>query len=105
VVNVSNNETETANVKLPTGGLAPVTPVLSDSYHARPSSLSAAVSDANSGAGSISALGVDLPIALLCLGFVLIVAAILLWLRKRSRGRPVDPRHGQRHPSPAGHVR
>jgi hypothetical protein len=81
-----------------------VTPVLSDSYHASPSSLSAAVSDANSGAGTISALGVDLPIALLCLGFVLIVAAILLWMRKRSRGRPVDARYEPRHPSPAGRI-
>jgi Porin PorA len=104
VVNVANNEIETANVRLPGGGLVPVTPVLSDSYHASPSSLSAAVSDANSGAGTISALGVDLPIALLCLGFVLIVAAILLWLRKRSRGRPVDAGYQPRHPSPAGRV-
>jgi hypothetical protein len=104
VVNVANNEIETAAVKLPTGALAPVTPVLSDTYHASPSSLSSAVSDANSGGGTISALGVDLPIALLCLGFVLIVAAVILWLRKRSRGRPVDAGYQPRHPSPAGRI-
>jgi hypothetical protein len=104
VVNVANNETETANVRLPGGGLAPVTPVLSDSYHASPSSLSAAVSDANSGSGAITAFGVALPLALLVIGSVLVLTAIFLWMRKRSRGRPVDTRHGQRHPSPAGRI-
>jgi Porin PorA len=104
VVNVANNETETANVKLPTGGLAPVTPVLSDSYHATPSSLAAAVADNTNGNNVISALGVDLPIALASLGFLFVVVAILLWIRKRSRGRPVDAQHGQRHPSPAGRI-
>ncbi len=104
VVNVANNETETAAVRLPSGALAPVTPVLSDSYHASPASLSAAVSDANSGGGAITAFGVALPLALLVFGFLLVVAAILLWMRKRSRGRPVDAGHGQRHPSPAGRI-
>ncbi len=103
VVNVANNEIETANVRLPGGGLAPVTPVLSDSYHASPSSLSAAVSDANSGSGAITAFGVALPLALLVLGALLVVAAILLWIRKRSRGRPVSG-YQPRHPSPAGRV-
>ncbi len=105
VVNVSNNETETAAVKLPTGTLAPVTAVLSDSYHASPSSLASAVSDANSSGSAISALGVDLPIAFLALGFLLLVAAIILWMRKHSRGRPVDAGYEPRHPSPAGRVR
>ncbi len=104
VVNVANNETEMAAVKLPTGTLAPVTPVLSDSYHASPSSLSAAVSDANNGSSAITALGVAVPIAFAALGFLLLVAAVLLWLRKRSRGKPVDVDHGQRHPSPAGRI-
>ena len=36
------------------------------------------------------------------LGFLLLVLAVLLWMRKRSRGRPVGREHGQRHPSPAG---
>lgn len=104
VVNVANNEIETGAIVLPTGTLAPVLPVLSDSYHASPASLSAAVTDANNGGNAISAFGVDLPIGLAALGFVLVVVAIVLWTRKRSRGRPVDARHGQRHPSPAGRV-
>jgi Porin PorA len=104
VVNVANNETETGAVALPNGTLAPVVPVLADTYHATPASLSQAVSDARNGDNAISALGVDVPIAFAALGFVLVVLAIYLWMRKRSRGRPVEPRHGQRHPSPAGHV-
>jgi hypothetical protein len=104
VVNVANSETEMGGIKLPNGTFAPVVPVLSDSYHATPGSLSAAVTDAKNGNNAISALGVDLPIGLAALGFVLVVLAIFLWMRKRSRGRPVDAGHGQRHPSPAGRV-
>ncbi|HXZ65666.1 MAG TPA: porin PorA family protein [Streptosporangiaceae bacterium] len=105
VVNVANNETETGGILMPTGTITPVIPVLSDSYHASPASLSAAVSDANSGSNTITAWGVAVPIALAVVGFLLVLLAIFLWLRKRSRGRPVDVDHGQRHPSPAGHVR
>jgi hypothetical protein len=104
VVNVANAETETVGVTLPGGGFVPVKPVLSDSYRATPASLSAAVTDANNGNNAISALGVDLPIGLAAFGFVLVVLAIFLWMRKRSRGRPVDAGYGQRHPSPAGHI-
>jgi hypothetical protein len=104
VVNVANSETEMGGIKLPNGTITPVIPVLSDTYRATPASLSAAVADAKNGNNVISALGVDLPIALASLGFVLVVVAILLWMRKRSRGRPVDAGYGQRHPSPAGRV-
>ncbi|MGH3300520.1 MAG: porin PorA family protein [Streptosporangiaceae bacterium] len=104
VVNVANNETETGGIVLPNGTLAPVLPVLSDSYHASPASLSAAVTDANNGSSVISTWGVNVPIAVAAVGFLLVVLAIILWLRKRSRGRPVDVGHGQRHPSPAGRV-
>lgn len=104
VVNVSNNETETGAIALPTGKLIPVVPVLADSYHASPSSLSSAVSDANSAGGAITALGVALPIALASIGFLLVLLAVLLWLRKPSRGRPVDTGYDQRHPSPAGRI-
>jgi Porin PorA len=104
VVNVANNETETANIKLPNGTLTPVAPVLSDSYHASPSSLSAAVTDANNGSSDITTWGVSVPIALASLGFLFVVAAVILWLRKRSRGKPVEVDHGQRHPSPAGRI-
>lgn len=104
VVNVANNETETVGVALPNGTFVPVQPILSDSYHASSASLSQAVTDAKNGSSAISILGVYLPIAFLAAGFVLVVAAILLWMRKRSRGKPVDVEHGQRHPSPAGRI-
>ncbi len=105
VVNVSTNETEMANVALPNGTVVPIIPVLSDTYHASPASLSAAVSDANNGSSTISTWGVAVPIAAASVGFVCVVAAVLLWIRGRSRGRPVEPAHGQRHPSPAGTIR
>jgi hypothetical protein len=104
VVNVANNETEMGGIALSNGSIAPVIPILSDSYHASPASLSAAVTDAKNGSSAISIVGVYLPIALAAAGFLLVVLAILLWIRKRSRGRPADAGYGQRHPSPAGRV-
>jgi hypothetical protein len=105
VVNVSNNETEMAGIALPTGKIIPLIPVLADSYHASPASLSAAVTDANNGSNTITTWGVIVPIVAAAVGFVLVVLAVLLWLRGRSRGRPVDVSHGQRQPSPAGSPR
>jgi len=104
VVNVSTNETQTGGIALPTGKILPLLPVLSDTYHASPSSLTAAVNDANSGSSTISTWGTIVPIVAAVVGFLLVVLAILLWLRGRSRGRPVDVSHGQRHPSPAGRI-
>ncbi|MGO8956492.1 MAG: DUF3068 domain-containing protein [Streptosporangiaceae bacterium] len=104
VVNVSNNETEMGGIALPTGKIIPILPVLADTYHASPASLSAAVTDANNGSNTISLWGVIVPITAAAVGFVLVVLAVILWMRGRSRGRPVDVTHGQRHPSPAGHI-
>jgi hypothetical protein len=104
VVNVSNNETETAAIRLPTGKLIPLLPVLSDSYHASPSSLSSAVSDATNGSNTISTWGVVVPIIAAIVGFLLVLLAVLLWIFGRSRGRPVERRTDQLHPSPAGRV-
>ncbi len=104
VVNVSNSETEMAGIALPTGKIIPLIPVLADTYHASPASLSAAVTDANNGSSTISTWGVIVPIVAAAVGFVLVVLAVVLWMRRRSKGRPVDVDHGQRHPSPAGHV-
>jgi hypothetical protein len=104
VINVSNNEVETGNIALPNGKLIPVFPILSDTYHASPASLSQAVSDAKNGSTTISTWGVTVPIICLCLGFVLVVAAVILWLLGRSRGRPVDTSERRRHPSPVGSV-
>jgi hypothetical protein len=104
VVNVSTNETEMGGIALPTGKIIPLIPVLADTYHASPASLSAAVTDANNGSNTISTWGVIVPIVAAAVGFVLVVLAVLLWLRGRSRGRPVDLSPGQRHPSPAGRL-
>jgi len=105
VINVSNNEVETGVIALPNGTLVPIFPILSDTYHASPGSLSQAVNDAKDGSTTISTWGVTVPIICLCLGFVLVVAAVVLWLLGRSRGRPVDIGERQRHPSPAGSIR
>lgn len=104
VINVSNNEVETGNIALPNGKLIPIFPILSDTYHATPASLSQAVSDAKDGSTTISTWGVTVPIICLSVGFVLVVAAVILWLLGRSRGRPVQAPEQQRHPSPAGSI-
>lgn len=101
VVNVSINEIETAGIALPGGKVVPLIPVLSDTFTASPASLSAAASDANNGSSTITTWGVAVPIAAAALGFLLIVAAVLMWLRGRSRGRPVQVTEGERHPSPS----
>ncbi|HSR83534.1 MAG TPA: porin PorA family protein [Streptosporangiaceae bacterium] len=105
VINLSNNEVETGNIALPNGTLIPIFPILSDTYHASPGSVTQAVNDAKDGSTTISTWGVTVPIICLCVGFVLVVAAVLLWLFGRSRGRPVDIGERQRHPSPAGTIR
>lgn len=102
VVNVSNNETEMGGIALPGGKIIPVFPILADTYHATPASLSAAVTDANNGSSAITTWGVAVPIAAAAVGFLLVLLAILLWLRGRSRGRPVEYVAPERHPSPTG---
>jgi hypothetical protein len=104
VVNVATNETEMGGIALPTGKIVPLIPVLSDTYHASPASVRAAVTDANNGSSTITTWGVTVPIIAACVGFLLVVLAIILWIRGRSRGRPVDVSQGQRHPSPAGSI-
>jgi hypothetical protein len=104
VINVANNEVETGNIALPNGKLIPIFPILSLTYHATPTSLSQAVSDAKDGSTTISTWGVTVPIICLCVGFVLVVAAVILWFMGRSRGRPVQAPERQRHPSPAGSI-
>jgi hypothetical protein len=102
VVNVSNSETEMGGIALPGGKIIPLFPVLADTYHASPSSLSAAVTDANNGSSAITTWGVAVPIAAASVGFLLVLLAILLWLRGRARGRPVEYVPPARHPSPTG---
>ena len=104
VVNVANSETEMGGIALPNGRIIPLLPVLSDSYHATPASLRAAVTDARNGSSTITTWGVTVPIIAAAVGFLLVVLAILLWILGRSRGRPVDVVPGRRHPSPAGQI-
>ena len=102
VVNLSNNETQMAGIKLPAGTFIPVMPVLSYTYHATPATLSAAVNDANNGSSTISTWGVTVPITAAAVGFVLVILAAFLWMRGRGRGRPMGMPHRERHPAPAG---
>jgi hypothetical protein len=101
VINISNNEVETGNIAMPNGSLIPIFPILSDTYRASPGSLTQAVNDAKSGSTTISTWGVTVPIICLCIGFVLIVAAVIMWLLGRTRGRPVQMPEREREPSPA----
>jgi len=101
VVNVSNDEKQMAGIALPNGKIIPLIPVLSYTYHASPASLSAAVNDANSGSSTITTWGVTVPIAAAAAGFFLLVLAVYLWMRGRSRGRPTGITHPERHPTPA----
>lgn len=104
VVNVSASEMETGSIALPTHRLIPLIPVLSDTYHATPASLSAAVTDAKNGGSTISTWGVTVPIIGAVVGFLLVVLAVLLWIFGRTRGRGVDATTYPRQPSPAGRV-
>jgi len=103
VVNLRNNESQMGGIKLPTGMIVPLIPVLVTSYHMSSASMSQAVNDATSGSSAITVLGVTLPIIFAALGFLLVVLAVFLWMRKRSRGKPVEREH-PRQPSPAGRV-
>src|SRR5262245_20535505 len=76
VVNVSVNETQMGGVRLPTGQIVPLIPVLSNSYRMTPASMSQAVTDAKDGSSTITVLGVTLPIIFAALGFLLVVLAV-----------------------------
>jgi hypothetical protein len=47
------------------------------------------VTDANNGSSTIQLFGVILPIVFAAMGFVLLVIAVILWLRGHGRGREV----------------
>ena len=86
VVDANTNEKEIAGVALPAGKIVPVLPVLSDSYKYSSSSVQAAVTDANNGSGTINTFGTILPIVAGVVGFVLVVLAVVLWMRSRRHG-------------------
>jgi hypothetical protein len=86
VVNQHTNETQVGNIVMPGGTLIPVFPVLSDTYSYTPSSVHSAVSDATSGSGTMNGWGILAPILAGIAGFLLLVAAALLWIRGRRHG-------------------
>lgn len=102
VVNLSNNETHMGGIALPGGKFIPLLPVLAYTYHASPASLSAAVNDANNGSSTITTWGVTVPITAAAVGFALVLLAVFLWMRGRSKGRPAGTVRPERHPAPAG---
>lgn len=104
VVDVHRSERQLGAIALPNGKVIPLLPVLADSFKATSSSVSAAATDANNGSSTITTWGTIVPIVAAAVGFVLVVLAIILWMRGRSRGRPVQVTPGQRHPSPAGQI-
>jgi hypothetical protein len=104
VVDVHRSERQVGSIALPNGKLIPLLPVLADTFKGTPSSVSAAATDASNGSSTITTWGTAVPIAAASVGFLLVVAAIILWMRGHSRGRPVQTAPGQRHPSPAGQI-
>ncbi len=104
VVNLRTTEEQIGNIAMPNGHLIPLLPVLADSYHFTPSSMSAAVTDAKNGGSTITTWGVTVPIIGAVVGFLLLVLAVLLWIFGRTRGRGVEASTYPRQPSPAGRV-
>jgi hypothetical protein len=86
VVNAQTTERQVATIVLPGGRLVPVFPVLADSFAFTPSTVHSAVSDATNGSGTINTWANAVPIAAGLVGFVLVVAAALLWIRGRRHG-------------------
>ncbi|HXW43650.1 MAG TPA: porin PorA family protein, partial [Streptosporangiaceae bacterium] len=105
VVDVSTTDTEEGAIALPTGKTIPLLPVLAGSYKATSSSLQAAVKDANNGSSTISTWGMWVPIAAAVVGFVLLVIAVILWLRGRSAGHTAQHGRPEPRPSPGGQIR
>jgi Porin PorA len=88
VIDVRTTEQQLGGIALGSK-IIPVLPVLVDSYQASPASVQAAATDANNGSSTIQLFGVILPIVFAAVGFVLLVIAVILWLRGHGRGREV----------------
>ncbi|HXP18718.1 MAG TPA: porin PorA family protein [Streptosporangiaceae bacterium] len=86
VVDVSTSETQMGGVALPQGKVVPLLPVLVDSYQGSQGSVQAAATDAKNGSNTITTFGTAVPIAAAAVGFVLVVIAVVLWMRARRRG-------------------
>lgn len=98
VVNQHTTEAEVGGIALPGGKLIPVFPVLADSYAYTSSSVHSAATDATNGSNSIQLFGTTLPIVAGVVGFLLILAAALLWIRGHRHG-VADPGHTVGGPS------
>jgi Porin PorA len=83
VVDISTAEKEMGGVALSGGKIIPVIPVLADSYRGSNASVQAAAADATNGGNTIQAFGTIVPIVAAVLGFVLVVIAVVLWMRSR----------------------
>ena len=86
VVNLNTTEKQVGGVLLPAGKIIPVLPVLSDSYKASPASVQAAANDATNGSNTIQTFGTTLPIVAAVIGLILVVIAVILWMRGRRHG-------------------
>lgn len=92
VVNTRTAESQVGGIALPGGTFVPLFPVLADSYSYTPATVQSAVSDANNGSSSMNTWGIIVPIVAGIVGFGLLVAAALLWIRGRRHGVGV-PEH------------
>lgn len=88
VVNQQTTQRQVGSIVLPGGRLVPIFPVLADTYTFTSSSVNSAVSDANNGSSTINTFSIVVPIVVGLVGFLLVVAAALLWIRGRRHGVP-----------------
>ncbi len=88
VVDISTSEKQTGGVAIPGGKIIPALPVLVDSYKGSQASVQAAATDAKNGGNTIQTIGTTVPIVAAAIGLVLVVIAVILWMRGRRRGVP-----------------
>lgn len=86
VVNTQVSEKQVGAIMMPGGKLVPVFPVLADNYRYTSSTVHSAVNDAKNGSGTINGWGILAPILAGIAGFLLLLAAALLWIRGRRHG-------------------
>jgi Porin PorA len=98
VVNLNTSEIQVGGVALPNGRFVPLLPVLADSYKQSSSSVQAAATDATNDSNTITTWNTTVPIAVVAVGFVLVVIAVFLWIRGRRHGVGGPP-HGVSGPS------
>jgi Porin PorA len=86
VVNTRTTESQVGGIVLPSRQFLPIFPVLSDNYGYTPSTIQSAVNDAKNDSSTINTWGIGVPIAAGLVGFALLAAAALLWIRGRRHG-------------------